>query len=299
MTLTTDRQRIEWMGLRLSVPPDWQVVRHGIDPEKGRLVLVDRRRQRLQLVWTRLDAAPDLEHMLDDHRARELEHDASAEFSPMPDTPGWVGLRRELDAGGAMVRAARYDAPTRRLLEAVLTCDVNDTDDAALTRGVLGDIKAVCDPADARRFCLFDLDVAAPPHWRLSKTQVQPADVTFRFTEHDGDPPRPTRNEAAIRRRGMADVWDAGDHEKLLRRQEPDAAFEFGPAQYHGAPATMGLSLEPGKRYARLMGKLRDRRDLVWSSPAENAVYQITTLSKSGRPVEPTAFEVSFIRRSR
>ena len=57
-------QVIQWLGLRLCVPADWQVVRHSLAADRGGLVFVDRYRQRLQLNWTQVPCEPDLDRMI-------------------------------------------------------------------------------------------------------------------------------------------------------------------------------------------------------------------------------------------
>ena len=73
-------RQIVWHGLCFSVPGGWELMRHAINPDAGRLVLVDRRRHRMSVAWVRVDESPDVRQMLKDHQSRDLEADGDARF---------------------------------------------------------------------------------------------------------------------------------------------------------------------------------------------------------------------------
>ncbi|MEX0887607.1 MAG: hypothetical protein WD009_14340, partial [Phycisphaeraceae bacterium] len=289
------------MGLRLTVPAEWEIVRHGTRPEQGSLSLVDRRQQRLQVRWRDLDREPDLAQMIADHRARQLERDADAVFYPFEPIAGWRGLRRRVEAGHIMTRALRYDPSTARLLEAVvLNPEADEAGDevgneagneagsgvtALLTR-----IEIVCRGQEATRWRAFDLEVESPPGWRLDQVQVNPADTSLRFKPRgkDGHKQRNAAGlevvgpELVVRRMGMARNWYEGPEALMRKALGRDVDFEMAAAHHPPHSAVRATSREPGTPLQRWAGRLRSREDVVWQCERENAVYQVTRLSPPG-----------------
>lgn len=282
-------QRIEWRGLCLWVPVDWQVVRHSRSERKGSLTLMDRRRQRLQVIWTRCASQPDLGHMIHDHRSRQLELDGEARFEPLTDVVGWRGLHRLMNDGEVLTRAARFDEPTCELVEMMILTRRDDPAEADLAATLLENLEVTCPAQEATRWCAFGVDLVTPEDWRLSATDVKPADVRFDFEQAGPREDKPGPGVAMVRRMGMAASWYK-DAQTFLRKRAKKVRFEFEPAQACGHAATRAIGREPGTRLQRWARRLRRREDLIWHCPVEDAVYHVSTLSKPAAPIEPDAF---------
>jgi hypothetical protein len=296
MTEPTCAQSIAWLGLRLAVPTDWEVVRHSLSLRKGGLTLVDRRRQRLQLRWTACRKPPLLDRMLDDHRARQLKDEPDALIEPYHHGP-WRGLVRELDDQTWLTRAAWYEPNERVLLEAV----VSHGDGELEMRDALIDGIDLAEPMrEATTWRVFGLAAQTPERFRAYASSVNAGEVSLSFAEYDapgGEKLRPGR--ATLTRLGMADGWFAGDLGKYLQAREPKLRFVINErildeAFTGGARATAVTArcIEPGPRIKRLAGRLRTRRDLLWHDASVNAVFHIRTLSFDKAPIEPTAFRL-------
>lgn len=288
-------QEIHWLGLRTRVPEDWQVVRHGLLAARGQLIFVDRYRQRMQLTWVQCDGEPDLDRMLADDRSRQIEQHPTAILRPLENVPGWAGSVRAFDGGASIItRAIRFDPQTLRLLEVSVITSAG-ADDATLAPELLSET-VVTAPADgATHWNAFDLDVATPgPDWRLTATNVVPADVTFTFTQIDeerGD--RPTGGVATFRRLGMADNWWRGPATaRTTLNKLGGTLVNVADGSYLGRAATRAEGYEPGPRLKRLLGLLRRRRDALFHCASCNAVYLISVLSPRTATVEPDAFLV-------
>jgi hypothetical protein len=284
-------QTIEWLGLRFKVPTDWEIVRHSLSPEKGSLGLVDRRRERMELFWTHLEREPDLDRMLGDQKSRELGAEPGTTFGELGAPRSWRGFWLSSSAGKAWARAVRFDAASARLVEAVIVPAA--TDDRRLVRRVLESI-TVQRAEESTRCRAFSLDVTTPSGYRLTRATVKPADVAFEFRAQKPGRKAPGPEEVSIRRMGMAEAWYGDDPEKLVRREVPRVRFR-SPSQrlYHNHQACSLDGDEPGERLGRLFGRGHGRRILVWSCPAENAVYRISTRSLDRRPVLPDDFQVA------
>jgi len=285
---------IEWLGLHLEVPEDWEIVRHGLDPAGGRLVWVDRRRERLTLAWARCPARPDLERVVSDYRSRlAAELGAAAVRSPA-DVGGFRGVEAVgTEADRVVTRAVSWDAEGSRLLEVVMLGRASAPADRALSRRLLAAIRVTGRAEQARRFRAFDVDVEAPPGLRLVALSPRPGDVALTFRQVEATTRGGVGGEATLRRLGMADAWYAGDLEAVLHRQEPGARFErVERLDRGGAASLLATGSEAGPRWRRALRRLRVQRSLAWECPAENAVYLVSTRSPGRAPLLPSAFSV-------
>ncbi len=304
MTEPTCTQSIAWLGLRLAVPADWEVVRHSLNLLKGGLTLVDRRRQRLQLRWTACKKPPLIERMLHDHRARQLKDEPDAHIQSYRHGP-WEGLVRELDESTRLTRAAWYEPDQKVLLEAVISHGQEEVE--LELRDELIDSIDLTEPMNqATTWCAFGFAAHNPPNFRAYTSAIHAGEASLTFVEYDrpgGEKLRPGR--ATVTRLGLADGWFAGDLGKFLRAREPKLRFDITERvldeAFTGgrrATAVCARSIEPGPRLKRLAGRLRTRRDLLWHDPSANAVFHIHTLSFEKTPIEPTEFRLGPAREA-
>lgn len=293
MLTTACTQKIQWLGIRLHVPEDWQIVRHSLSPQRGQIVLIDRYRQRMQLGWTQVKDEPDLDRMVEDYRSKQLAAQEGARIDDLPAVGDWRGTHRRF--GGSeldVIRAVRYDEPTKRLLEVVLLADEGDAADQELVRRVLASITAV-EPADAvTHWVAFGLDVTLPAQWRMTSLDARPADVVMRFEHYEPAKDRPTGAVAEIRRRGMADAWYDGDAEAFLAARAPHLR-DPRSGIYDGRSATVIEGIEAGPRLKRMLGLLRKQQDVVWACAGCNAVYHVSVLKPANMPLQAADLRVA------
>jgi hypothetical protein len=286
-------QRIEWLGIALRVPEDWQIIRHGLSPKKGRLSFVDRRRQRMELVWTRCDREPDLERMIDNQKSRELELDRQTEFQLRRGPKDWIALSCRGAGPTVVTRAVRFHRPSLRLIEANVLTQKDEPNAQELVWGLLGGIEVAGRAEQARHWSAFDINVTVPPGYRLIKTRVLPLDVTLRFGSGDAPAGSARGPEVSVRRMGMAGAWYSGDPESLIRRDLDKVRFAgFQAAQLRGHPVTRAEGEERVAPFFRLLGRRRKVRILLWECEPENALYQVTALAPLKNPVSPDDFQV-------
>ena len=272
-------QTIEWLDMRLAAPADWEIVRHSVRPERGRLALVDRRHQRMLLSWVAC-TSPDLDQAFDDYRSRGREEDPEARFEDFTGPGRWRGLRRR-GKRGVLTMTGQYDARLGRWIEMVL--DWPDGFDAALERAVLQRF-AVTDPAGPARWRAFQINLESPREWRLSKADVRPADVTFTLVR-GGD-------TITVRRAGMTEAWFGGDLESLVRLHVGDVPMQTSERTVGGHAALFAESRERQPRLRSLLVRPQRRRDLAWMCPESHAVFEITTLTRGREPLDPETLRV-------
>ncbi|MFA9480409.1 hypothetical protein ACERK3_19240 [Phycisphaerales bacterium AB-hyl4] len=293
--LAEKQQIVEWMGVRLLLPASWQVVRHSLGLAKGSLALVDRRRQRLQVIWSDWPTKPDVNHLIADYRSQQTDRDSNAVFESLDLPEPWQGVGRHVDKGGMLVRAARFDPLTYRLIETAMLVDREDPAERLLVSEVLGNLEVVCRPEDAQQWQAFDVNLTTPSGYRLRQATVKPMNVSLRFMGYDVERDRYDRRESRVRRMAMAQAWYKGA-ERMLQTADLNLVFDHRPMQLGRHAATLSTSDEVGTRWERLTGKLRRRRDLVWHCDREDAVYQVTTFSPQRADVDPEDFTVSCCR---
>lgn len=276
------RQLVEWHGLALRVPSDWEIVRHGLSPAVGTLRFVDRRRERLSLSWAVVRSSPDLGRLLEESTADapELEAPRSFEFDQ------WRGVVQQTRAG-TETRAVAHHVATARLLELVIS---SRPDEVALAGEVLGSLRARDSSDEGWRYRAFGLDVLTPGDFVLTSAPVAPCDVTFCFERPAKGRKRPLLRFSA-RRLGMAASWFGGDFAQLLAAKVD--GVEHGPLEAvslngREAHASRGRCIE--KRWVRIVGRGREERALLWSAPEENAVYLLRSEGPIGAARDPRDF---------
>jgi hypothetical protein len=281
------------MGVAFRVPDDWQIVRHSVSLERGSLTLVDRRVQRLQLSWSTVPQEPDVERMIDHERGELEKTESGAEIRALRGFGAWQVIETAAPSGAVTTRAVRFDVKTSRLLEAVVSTRRDEPGGAELVRRLLDTLRVVCKAEAVRHWCAFDVDLVAPPDFRLTATTVNPSDVTFRFEAVDPEDGRELGASVSVRRRGMVADWYTGNAEGLIRRDLPKTDFEsFETSERAGHSATRASGLEPAPPLRRLLGKQRRVQVLSWTCEPENALYVVTTHSPPARPLSPVDFDV-------
>lgn len=276
-----EMQTIEWLGMRLRVPRRWEIVRHSVRPERGRLTLVDRRHQRLQLSWAALERPPDFRRTFSDYRAREQEKDERRRFVDLPARAGWRGFRRT-GPGEALSRAGRYLKELGRWVEIVLVWP--DGVEPSLERRVLESFEAEVLNGKPIRWRAFGLDVKTPAGWTLVDATVKPADSQLAFREG--------RRSGDVRRLGAADAWFDGNLSQWIQKEAGSEQTSLSPAHVRGHDACLAEGFDERGLLPRLRWG-RDRRlDLVWHCPNRQALFQVTTRGPAKSLVRPDAFVV-------
>lgn len=292
-------QIIQWLGLKFRVPSEWQIVRHSVAPDAGRLVLVDRRRERMELYWHSCAREPDLERTLEDQRSKERLAEPEAAIEPCSFTAGWRGFRRRSGGGDVVSRAGRYDSGSKRWLEVVIVAPAGAKDGPSTDLDVLGSVEVTGPAGSCTRWQAFDIDLVTPAGFRLVVAQVRPADVAFDFRAVDSQTGELGTEAARVHRRGMADAWYAGDPEQVLHRDNPGVRFlELRQDSAGPHPALIGEGRAPGTRLGRLLGRRATCRSVAWHCDQRNAVYCVTTTSRDKTPLMPRDFVVSCCRGS-
>jgi len=275
-----DLQTIEWFGMRLWVPAEWEMASHSVRSERGRLVFVDRRRERLQLSWADVRSAPDLAQAMDDYRRRDAQRQPDCTFRNLR-VGRWTGFR-SAGAGGALTRAGLYDKPRRLWIEMAIAWP--DQHQAELERTILQRFELDGPAAATSRWQALRLDVELPRVWTIEDVDARPADVSMRFACG--------RDRTIVRRSGMLEAWFDGNLESVIRRSVGAVAATLRHVTVSSHPAVRSDSRERGRGLVELFGRPRSRASLAWVCPAARALYQVACRFSARRPVDPEAIIV-------
>lgn len=269
-------QWICWMGLSMHVPGGWQIRQHGISPEAGRLVFVDRRMQRMEVFWSRPAKEPDPARMIR-HTVESMqeEHPDVHVSSRLPGgIPGWDGF--SFDQNPRCFRAVRYDADAQVLLQVTLTLDGIREDTNRQTRTILNGLSVAEHPDRASHWRAFGMDCRLPPGWALRGAKVHPMDVTLRF---EVNPNRKRRSAdpgtVTIRRLGMAGDWFDGDLEAYARRRTTGLRSRIGMDE----SCSGGCRVVTRVRKSGAAGVLRLKGSetlKIWHDPETNSLFELT-----------------------
>lgn len=285
---------VKWLGLRLRVPKDWEIVRHSLSLANGNLVFVDRRRERLRLYWRDCQRAPDINRMLDDQRGKEALEFSGAKLRELNGHSGWQGFIREQANDERIVHAVQFDSSTMRLIEVIVTESGDEASSKSARARLLGNIRVTSRAAEARDFLAFGLGVTVPAGFRLTKASVKPADVAFEFAEFSGNPAHASGARAVVHRMGMAAAWAPGDQRPLLARESPQLKFrDIHSASLSGHAAWSASGQEIRPRLMNWLGLGRQGETSLWHCEPSNAIFSIATTYPRRRPFGTEAFSAA------
>ncbi len=271
---TGDRlETLHWLGLSLRVRRDWQIVRHGLNRQRGRMTFIDRTHQRLLVSWARLKKPLDLDRVFEDYRARDRENDEHCQITPLAGPEPWEGYRRSR-TDQTITRAGMIDPTREPGLWVEMTFTWPDEIDEALEQVILSSVRVNPEPADDERYRTraFRLDARVPGKWELTKVEPKPADVTFTYQRG--------RATLMIQRLGMLESWYDGDAHQWIRKTVPRPIERFDAVRFAGHSATLGDSWEKNRPIGRLLKLVRRRRDVVWQCEQDRALYRLTLFAR-------------------
>lgn len=272
---------IHWMGISLCVPSDWEIRRHGISPEAGSLVFVDRRIQRMEVIWQRPAKEPDV--------AQTVNHAMDAVGNEHPDThvsshlpsriSGWQGF--VYGDSPRVYRALTYHAEWNVLLQVTLSLDGSREETHTGCRDLLASVTVNAAPDKATRWRAFGIDCRVPEAWTLLEAKVNPMDVRLKFDCGNKRRVVKTRSIYEIRRMGMAQDWFDGDLYSFAKSRAA-GAHPHVLTESEGQPEIVRVEASQGRFF--FLGGLgpKDRQHLrIWKDPEVNSMFVIS-LSNPG-----------------
>lgn len=261
-----------WMGLHLSVPAHWELRRHGLLPDTGALVWVDRYAQRLELRWQRLAKEPDLTRMLQFRREELKREDDKRTLSELPSgLRPWQGVLYGMEP--RLCHALHYDTRHQVLLQLTFSLTGSREEINQQLREILSTVEVAEPPKAATHWRAFGLDVRVPAAWTLDQAKVLPMDARLTFSCPARRRWTRLKPQVEVRRLGMVREWFDGDLSAFARSRSLDPA--------HAVVEGDGDQRRVRASQARfpMLGKLGPRdheASLVRHLAAQNAMLTVT-----------------------
>ncbi len=290
------KNRIAWAGLEFETPADWEVSRHSPSFPSGGLVMVDRRRQRMEVAWRGCDREPDLRRSLEDLRERFSQPSSRSEPQSLDSVAGWVGFWCRADDQSSVAHALHWQRGTGRLIHVSIVARREDrVAGRRLAQAILRSFRDGGGGSRPIHWQAFGIDCQSPPGWRLTSTKVAPMDVELQFRHFRSGGRHEDGPRATIRRLGMAATWFNGDMQAFVRSRDPELDFEFKPCRCQGHDALMARAEGEIRKIYRWLGRRRTRLELIWLCEPMNALFRVITASPPQFPLQPQDFELKCV----
>jgi hypothetical protein len=258
---------IDWLGMHLSVPADWEIAGHSVLAKNGKLMLVDRYVHRMQISWIRCTRKPDIRRLFDDFESRDRKEHPQCTIDRGFSMNRWAGYRRMTDSA-VLTRAGLFDAANARWIDVAIPWHGvlnEELEHALLSAFRVSDLNAL-----SQRWRAFNVDVESPPCWVLGAAEIRPGDVQLTFNK---------KNVAfSVHKVGMAGTWFSGDIIGFLRTQAGPLRGAY--SEQGRGPHAGGIFDGRERRFhpGWLWGKRLVCHAHAWHCAASNAVYHLSTI---------------------
>ncbi|MHC5055665.1 MAG: hypothetical protein ACYTKD_13225 [Planctomycetota bacterium] len=259
-----------WRNFGIGVPDDWEMLQYSKKTEAGNVAFADRYRFRLELSWRALQAAPDLERMIGDYRAKLMVEAPGGDVS-LTSVSGWRGLQAAPGGagGGLKTRFVRYFRSESCIAELVFTWP--EGREKKLERTVLESVRVVGErPGGLRRWRAFGMDILASKGMRLQDVNVAPALAVMTFSGEKGGV-----REERFERRGMTSEWLRRPVGEWLATRSPEEfaveSRETREVPGHTVETVRGSTHVKG--LGRLIGRRRRHQAAAWVCPGDGRLY--------------------------
>lgn len=258
-------QNIDWLGIHVEVPANWEIAGHGRNPDRGKLVFVDRRRQRLELTWLACRTRPDGALIMKERHLKDRAMHGAESCGAVQRKNGWF-VYEWSSSGIALERRGRYFDKRSMWVEAVFSGSGADDD---CDSQVVAESIAFDDHGEGRmRWRAFGIDCTTPAEVKLTRVEVRPADCTLAFSWDLG--------EAVLHRLKVPELWYEGAAEdEAAHLVDEKARRALRPVVYQTHSA-FSASWMQGGAWERLIRKQRFCRDIVWECKSGKTVYHLS-----------------------
>jgi hypothetical protein len=278
--MNTD-QIIEWLGIQVQVPADWEIVRHSVSASNGQLAFVDHIHQRMILSWATFEKKPDLGRLMEDCRSRDKEQNPESSFAELSISSKLKGYRWS-NPKESVTRAGFFDTITNRWIEAVITWPVSV--DEPLEKSLLSSIKTIDTNKKGIRLRAFGMDVRAPAGWQFTAAAIKPGDLSFTFSQNS--------STAQVRRLKAVSGWFNGDITAFVRKENEISRNVEPGIILPDHPMLKAIGKEKEFQFGWMVGLRRKRCDLAWLCPSNDMLFRISIISGGHSKTEPEQFLV-------
>lgn len=252
--------------MNFMVPDEWEIVQHSTDIQKGRMGFVDRRYQRVQLIWRTAESKPDIQRMFQDLKYSDKKRFPDAEISKNFRLQSWTGYYRSTEEE-LITHAGYYDKKWNRWIEAILMWPRGynkDEEYLLLTSFKVNDYKN----STNMTWQAFGMHFTVPKEWKLREVIAGSIQKVFEFTHQE--------MISKVIKRSVPDAWRGGDMDRILLAESEEYRGETTECSYgrHTARCYSGREKQLHTRW--LFGKRYYKYDIIWECAAHVAFFQVT-----------------------
>ncbi len=280
------KNRIAWNGFALTLPDEWEVVGHQLDPKLGEFRLSHRLKPCGQISWRHVPnprARPDLTHEVTErHRAMLAQRAGSAlpALSELTDKHGWM-----VSAANPLMprQAVRWFADRRLVVLVIVEPTVDDADLIAILASWQTREDTMIEHA------LYGLQVHLPATWQVERVVAQPGSV--RLIARGPGLMTLTARRIALARHLLAGIT-VGEFFTHLLRAEGSTVSDVEALVVRDCPAarlTFHRGGEFGWRWLR--GRWWTGTAWVWHDSPRNRLYSIEQIGPA-RTAQRTVDEI-------
>ena len=278
------KNRIAWNGFALTLPDEWEVVGHQLDPKLGEFRLSKRLKPCGQISWRHVPnprAHPDLTHEVTErHRAMIAQRAGSAQRSPQRAASAQPALSELADKHGWLVSAADPLMPRQAVRwfadrHLVVLVIVEPTVDEADFMMILASWQTREDTMIEH--ALYGLRVILPATWQVERVVAQPGSV--RLIARGPGLMTLTARRIALARHLLAGTTVGDFFTHVLRAEGASAMLEGDDGEalvLRGCPAAR-LTFQRGGEFGWrwLRGRWWTGTAWVWHDAPRNRLYSI------------------------
>ncbi len=272
----------------MSHPADWELAVLCGPGEPGRLTFADRRYQRLDIRWTKLDYRPNLELMLDKYRRREEKEEIRVEpFS----SEQWRCVVRTSE-NGQVIHAGEFLEKHRLLIEATIVWP--DRRDKSVENSVLSSVR-FHEPEGSSLWQAMGMAVTVPGGFELSGVDAKVGRIRWEFKSSNKRSP-----QLGVEQLAMPECWLESPLGDWLAKGLPTGSEveQQEPVTINDHPAQKIRSRRRINALSAIRRMHQLRTDAAWHCPLENRIYHtwITQASKQEHIELPDDFRVECCR---
>jgi hypothetical protein len=268
---------VVWQDINLRLPRSWELVRYGLNYNRGACTFSDELHERLQISWQRDTDCPDFGRLLSDLQSKERAAHAAGpngqsnvEFLPLPAITDWHGVVI-MQGGGTVTRAACYFAEQRTLVETAVFWQSER--DVHAEHAILSNTR-VAERSSRRKWQALGICAEVAAEMDMVSCRCLPGVTQWCFRG------KKTFPSVTIDRIGFSSVWLKEPLRDWLQKRIPERSRVLRRETREtraGHPMENVVSTRSRGHFGFLVGARVTRSDYACVCPDEQRVYHVVT----------------------
>jgi hypothetical protein len=267
-------QRLCWRNIEMLCPAEWEMTFSSSPADTPRIILSDRRYERLKMQWRQLSYTPELSRVIEKHQD-EVEHVTILNSLP----EGWYGTIAPCGSG-SVIHAGKFFSKTKMLVELILFW--NKQREKHIEEKIMESIHPVSSSVQSCLWEAMGMKVKIPSECTLSAFNAEAGQILWKFMYGD----KKSKKEVIICRIALLraifpqpDIsWEdlkAFIESQANPRKSRIARAESSTYNGHTAVRIVWLTIPDGM-IKRLTGYKNKIVEVAWACPVEEKIYRLS-----------------------